>query len=94
MVAHSGMSYANTPEEYEGFRQSRLAREAKDTPSRRLRDAQNGYNGELRLAFVKALIASGGLVYFRARCKASSNPHAIYLDTCAELGVKAADPDQ
>lgn len=86
------MSYANTPYELIGMREG-LAREAKETPEYRLKGAQREYNGELRLAFTKALIASGGLIYFQARCAASSNPRALYLETCAELGIEAAELD-
>lgn len=75
------------------MREGRLAREAKDTPEYRLKGAQRAYNGELRLAFVKALIASGGLAYYQARVKVAANPRDVYVETCVELGIEAAELD-
>lgn len=77
--------------EYWAWKQKRDAE--RNSPEQRLREAQCAYNGELRLSLVKALITSGGLALFQARCKASSNPRAVYLETCADMGIEAAELD-
>lgn len=85
----------DTAHEYWEWKRKRDAERAAHAanPDTINKNAQREYNGTLRLTFVKALIASGGLAYYQARIKVAANPRDVYLEMCAELGIEVAELD-